>query len=442
MSSHVSPREHEQLAERLEARRRELLAVSFTYPPSALPRAVQVTRLLKHLRASTTLVCADHDEKEARQDPALVAAAEEFLERIVRVSFSSPAWRKRAGGIAYRLNLPIWNRTPDSYRTWKRPVLKAIEMLTGPQQKIYHPDILVTFGAPMSDHLIGLELKRRYRWPWVAHFSDPWADNPFNRHDPLTGALNVSLERKVAKAADRLVFTSQETLDLVMSKYATELRRKARVLPHAFEPELYEASRQNDDAQHVTIRYLGDLYGGRTPGPLFNALARLMASEPELLSDVSFELIGPTYDLPLEKLGLRSLPEGLVSVKPPVSYHASLSLMSTADGLLVIDAPAEKSVFLPSKLIDYIGAGRPILGLTPPGTSARLINQLGGWCADPSDVNAMTGALRSFIRFLRDHRESGQNASWGSPDVRTRYESSIVAKAFEKILDETLQSAR
>jgi hypothetical protein len=43
-----------------------------------------------------------------------------------------------------------------------------------------------------------------------------------------------------------------------------------------------------------------------------------------------------------------------------VGYQESLKLMSEADALLVIDAPADQSVFLPSKLIDYIGAGRPI----------------------------------------------------------------------------------
>nr|MBA2734039.1 exosortase/archaeosortase family protein [Acidobacteriota bacterium] len=44
---------------------------------------------------------------------------------------------------------------------------------------------------------------------------------------------------------------------------------------------------------------------------------------------------------------LGDLPEGLVVVKPPIKYLESLSLMASADGLLVIDAPAEKSVFLP-----------------------------------------------------------------------------------------------
>ncbi|HEX8097771.1 MAG TPA: hypothetical protein VF507_07025, partial [Pyrinomonadaceae bacterium] len=65
-----------------------LLAVSFTYPPLALPRAVQVARLLKHLSLGTVLVCADYDERGVRKDSTLVADAEGFLKKVLRVPFS------------------------------------------------------------------------------------------------------------------------------------------------------------------------------------------------------------------------------------------------------------------------------------------------------------------------------------------------------------------
>ena len=411
-----------------------LLALSFTYTPSALPRAVQVARLLKHLRYPATLVCADYEEKDTRQDQTMVVAAEAFLDKVLRIPFSIPAWKNRLNGIAYRFNLPVWNKTPDQQRSWKSSVLRSIEAYVRDER--YCPDVLVTFGAPMSDHLIGLELKRRYGWPWVAHFSDPWADNPFHNYDPLTRAMNISLERKVATAADRLIFTSQETLDLVMQKYTEELRPKARVLPHAFDAELYERSNAQQNSE-LTIRHLGDLYGRRTPKPLFSALSRLLSSNPSTLRDVSFELIGPTYDLALDKLGLGNLPEGLVVVKPPVKYLESLALMASADGLLLVDAPADKSVFLPSKLIDYLGAGRPILGLTPPGAAATLINQLGGWVADPADLNAAAKMTEAFLSALRRSRENATD-TWGTASIRKKYEASEVAGEFGRILRELL----
>lgn len=411
-----------------------ILAVSYTYSPSSLPRAIQVGRLLKHLPNPAVLVCADYDEKDVRQDKTMVAESEAFLEKALRVSFPIPAWKNRLNGIAHRFNLPVWNKTPDQQRSWKNSVLKAIEAYV--RSESYRPDVLVTFGAPMSDHLIGLELKRRYGWPWIVHFSDPWADNPFHNYDPLTRAMNISLERKVVNAADRVIFTSQETLDLVMHKYAGELRGKARVLPHAFDGALYETSNDQENSK-LTIRHLGDLYGRRTPRPLFSALSRILSSNPSSLKDVRFELIGPTYDLALDKLGLGDLPEGLVAVISPVKYLESLSLMASADGLLLVDAPAEKSVFLPSKLIDYVGAGRPILGLTPPGAAATLINQLGGWVADPADLSATVEMTDAFLSHLRRGREKATEP-WGAASIRKKYEAAQVANEFGRILQELL----
>ena len=347
-----------------------LLAVSFAYPPSALPRAVQVSRLLKNLRARTTLVCADHDEKGVRKDQTLVVDSEAFLENCIRVPFTHHALKYFVSRVAYRLNLPAIDKVPDHFRSWKPAVLSAVDSFSRSQK--YVPDVLATFGFPMSDHLIGLELKRRLGVPWVAHFSDPWVDNPFTRHDPLTRRLNLSLENQVFEVADRLVFTSEETLDLVMSKYPRSLRAKAHVVAHSYDPEQFPA-RVNGKEGQLVIRYLGDLYTPRSPEPLFRAVAHMLDDHPILKSYVRFEIVGTTYDLNLASMGLNALPDGMIAVKPSVKYLDSLELMANSDGLLVIDAPADISVFLPSKLIDYVGAGRPILGITPRGTAADLI---------------------------------------------------------------------
>ena len=107
--------------------------------------------------------------------------------------------------------------------------------------------------------------------------------------------------------------------------------------------------------------------------------------------------------------------------------------MIEADALLVLDAPAEASVFLPSKLIDYIGARRPIFGITPPGVSASLIRELGGEVADPGDAHAIADGLSRVIRSLRrgEFRDS-----WGDESVRARYSASVVARRMEDLIAE------
>jgi hypothetical protein len=190
-----------------------------------------------------------------------------------------------------------------------------------------------------------------------------------------------------------------------------------------------------DDA--LRVRYVGNFYGTRTPAPLLRALAALHSSDPSSLDRVFFELVGVTDPNIVESCGAGGLPAGVVSVGPPVGYGESLRLMTEADGLLIIDAPADVSVFLPSKLIDYVGAGRPVLGLTPRGAAARLITRLGGWVADPSDDAAGAAALRSFLDFLRRRRDEGGGV-WGEPDVRREYEAAHLAEQFDETFRELL----
>ncbi|HUQ31806.1 MAG TPA: glycosyltransferase [Pyrinomonadaceae bacterium] len=410
----------------------ELLAVSFSYPPLAYPRSVQVARLLKHLKFRTVLVCAD--ERGARLDPTIEPDAEAHLRACLRLPFSIQGWRKQVNRVSARLGLPLWNKRPDEYVSWKPGALKAVKDYA--QANAYAPDLVVTFGQPMSDHLVGLELKKLYGVPWVAHFSDPWTDNPFNRYDSLTRRVNLSLERKVMQTADRLIFTSAETIDLVMAKYPVAWRDKARVLPHSFDSSLYPSS-QEDSRPGITIRYIGEFYGKRTPAPLIQTLRAMLAANPQLLEGVCFESIGPLNPETLAGLGLEELPEGLVHIRPSVNYEESLRLAATANGLLIIDAPAKRSVFLPSKLIDYIGAARPILAFTPQGTAASVIEDLGGWVADPTNLEAMKKALKAFLMHLSQTRDEPLKV-WGEPQIREAYEASVVADSFENMLRELL----
>jgi glycosyltransferase involved in cell wall biosynthesis len=436
----------------------ELLAVSFNFPPLAYPRSGQVARLLKHLSLSTTVLCAD--ERGARRDPTLEPDAEARMRACLRVPFPAHGSRRLASRLAARLRLPVRGKIPDEYRSWGRPALKALRAFAAAND--YRPDIVATFAQPMSDHLVGLKLKELYGAPWLAHFSDPWVGNPFDRRDALARRINLALERRVLERADLVVFTSEETVEMVMSKYPAAWKTKARVLPHSFEPSLYArrdsgtgeaiggdggteetvggAGEEGDGVKHeergqIVVRYLGEFYGRRTPRPLVATLRAILADAPRLLEGVRFELVGPVSEGAREEAAIESLPEGLVVTRPPVSYRESLRLATEADGLIIIDAPAARSVFLPSKLVDYLGAARPILGLTPPGASANLISELGGWAADPSDSAAMRRATEEFLSFLSGAR-AARSRPWGDPRVRARYEARAVAESFAEMLRE------
>ena len=417
--------------------RPKLLAVSYGFPPLPSPRSIQVSRLLKSLDASVSVVSAD--ETGAKTDVTIEPDVESRLERCLRIPFSPKRSNTLAAKLLSQLSRPVRsfrNATPDQYKSWLQPTAAAIADLI--EVGGYRPDALVTFAQPFTDHLIGKELKQNFGIPWIAHFSDPWVDNPFIDLNILTRGANRELENQVVRNADLVVFTSNETRDLVMKKYGEDDKNKARVLPHCFDPDRYRTTSDANPRNEIVIRHLGDFYGPRSPLPLIRALIAISESKPGVLDCVRFELVGLVDDSLVAKAINGRLPANLITVRRAVPYQESLDLMSTADGLLVVDAASDLSVFLPSKLIDYIGSGRPVFGVTPAGAARNLIRELGGPVADPREIDEVVDQLAKFIQLLRDRRRGSQSDIWGNEDVRSGYEAGHVAAKFMEMLNETI----
>ena len=126
---------------------------------------------------------------------------------------------------------------------------------------------MVTWSQWHAIHLVGVALKRRFpKLPWVAHFSDPWADNPFAPYRWIMRHYDRRQEFKVYRLADRLSFTSRETIDLVFSDNRAHFRAKAMELPHAFETALYPSAQPLKEGP-LKLRSLGAFYGARSPEP-------------------------------------------------------------------------------------------------------------------------------------------------------------------------------
>lgn len=416
-----------------------VLAISFPFPPMALPRSIQVARLLSGLGSAVTLICAETDA--IKLDGTIYPDAEREIEKLVRVKFTAPLLGKQFGRVLYRLSRKRWNeryRNPDQYRSWSTPVLETVTGLLEIEKPRF--DCIVTFGQPFTCHMIGLELKRRLNLPWVAYFSDPWIENQFNEYDPHARELNLRSESLVLQQADMVLMNSRETIDLVFSKYPVELKDKARVLPHAFDEELFKEV-SSPASGRLLIRHIGEFYGPRTPYPVLRALLHGRKVDSTRYEDVTFEFIGP-YDLGPELDEILSnplLPD--VRFGGRISYLESLAAMGQSDGLLLIDAPSEQSVFLPSKLIDYIGSGKPICGITPPGTANSLIREIGGLAADPMDIESIEKVLADFVDQVRERKHSADRLPWGRPDVRSRFARAAVQSQFSRYLVECVRSS-
>lgn len=401
-----------------------LFVLSWSFPPMPQPRAVQVGRMVAHMAADAVTVICSLPGKHASNGPPMPARPGLVVEHV------SDAVPEAFLRLAERLWRGLGQR-PDPQRgfAW----LAARRLLR--RHRVERDDTLITFGQPMSDHLAGLRVKQATGCRWIAHFSDPWVDNPFRRPDPASLAVNERQEAAVVAAADRLVFTSEETLDLFARRYREAIRDRGRVIPHAYDPALVPPRTARDG--QLVVRHLGNFYGERSPLPVVEAARRLAAREPDFVRQVRFEFVGAMDNELKQWLAGQSMPDN-VAFLPAVPYEASLALMSEADLLLLVEAPFEDSPFLPSKLVDYIAAGAPVLAVSPEGAAARVVRRLGGQVVRPDDAEAVADALRLAL----DEARTFRGRVWGEAAERARYALDRVAASMDALVRELEKDAR
>lgn len=271
--------------------------------------------------------------------------------------------------------------------------------------------------------------KQRENVRWIAQFSDPWANNPIERNW-LRALWGKWREPATVESADYIVHSSRYSLDLMMKGRSTSISNKTRVIPHAFDEALYP-SRLRTDNSPLVIRYVGTFFGKRTPETLFLALSELFSRRSDLKGVFRIELIGNVPGYMLRTPSARALPPGTVINRDSVDYMKSLELMYDADILLLIEADVRQNLFLPSKLADYIGAHRPIVGLVPPGASQDALNTLGGWHSVPSDISGISMALERAL----DHVSSDNfGTSWCNEEYRRSLCSQVIAEKYSRMI--------
>jgi glycosyltransferase involved in cell wall biosynthesis len=407
---------------------KRLLAISWDMPPLSGPRAVQVSRTLKHLVPlgwESTAVCFGPRSQRYLQDPELAARLSAPAGvTLVRVPSLEERWVFRA---LWRIVPPI-KMLPDEKWVWIAPASRVARRLAAERPF----DVLVSFAQPWSDHLIGLRVHRATGLPWVAHFSDPWIDSPYLRGRPWQRRIWRRMEQDVIRHATALVFVNAQTADRVMCKYPEVWRTKAHVVPHGFDQAARRSPSPAPDEGPLRLVYTGRFYEGiRTPEPLLRSLAALMKRRP-LAHDLRVTFVGtpvPAHARLAERLGLN----GLVEFTGRVPFAESARLAASGDVLLVIDAPAEDSLFLPSKLIDYLPLGKPILGLTPrAGATADVLRLLDQPIVAPDDEAGIASAIEMLIA----RKRGGELAVPAAFDAAAaHYDIRATTRAFADILE-------
>lgn len=293
---------------------------------------------------------------------------------------------------------------PDEMVTWVPHAVAAAKAQFGSRP----PDAVLSMAPRFSAHLAGERLGRLWDVPWVAEFQDPFVGNIFlTWPTPVHKVAAAILERRWAQRAASIITTTHLLRDALAARHGLP-PEKLHVISNGYDP--VEPDPVALDQGHFHIVHCGQFYGGRMPDHFLEAIAALARRRPDLADRIRVHFVGPP-NARVERLSRRLGLTRIVSSEGIVPYARSLGWMRAADLLLLVKhvSPAAAAQ-VPTKLYDYLSAGKPILALAHEGEMAQVLRRArAGIVVSPTDARAISQAVesladgRALADFAPDH---------------------------------------
>ena len=150
-------------------------------------------------------------------------------------------------------------------------------------------------SPPWSVHIIALFLKRLCRKRWVMDLRDPIygisGDGRKRSRSFLIESFNKSLEKLLIRNADVVVCNCEEIREYYRQRY--EKKRFEVILNSYDQNDFVRGIEKRKGRDRIIIRYVGELYETiRTPDAFLRASAELLREEPMLKEKLSIAFIG------------------------------------------------------------------------------------------------------------------------------------------------------
>jgi glycosyltransferase involved in cell wall biosynthesis len=396
----------------MEAR---VLCLSYNCPPAIDPQAILIGKMIPAWAEAGLFTVVLTSEHPHSWNPPV------------------PAYGVGRPPLRHTLGSTTLGRAVSRYLEARKWVDLGMKLLSD-----HHLNLIFSFSNPAKTNIFGAELASRTGAPFVSHFSDPWADNLLRPIRGVRAWRTRRAESRVVTRSARIVFTNTAAQQLVMGKYSGRDRDRARVIPHCFRQADYPASSPRHSG--YILAHVGTFFAGREPNCLLAALRILLEREKWLGQSLRVRLVGavgPSEAYPRDRLvGLLEEYEvsHLVEILPVLPYKESLAEMCRADCLVVVDVELPSSPYLPSKVVDYAGSGKPVLAISSPSSpTSKFVEAIGGEAFSHSQPEALAERLGELIQGRRLDLRA---------EAASKYEVRQTTESWRTVFLEALASGR
>ena len=321
-------------------------------------------------------------------------------------------------------------------------------------------DAIMTRSLLPESQYVGIKIHEMDKdIPWIISLNDPIANNPYetyvyflqNRHrivrdfylnaphfflNKIAPLINrpsfkklaelYKLETRVINEADLVLTPCLEQAKFIM--YDKELfDKKSLIVPHSYESSFYKKNVKRDDDKFV-FSFIGHSDNLRSLIPVVKAVNILKDINPNILKKIKVKFVG-NVPQEVEDMIYVFFLQNVFSIEKPCDYFESLKLMQSSDCLIHVDAKffhlENGSIFFAAKIADYLGAKKPILGITNKNCPAgKIIEKCGGICCNDDPYDIAKNMVYIVENEIKINEEEAQ-----------KYDAKIVSKNFDDELD-------
>lgn len=404
----------------LRARERPLriTLVSQYFPPEVGATQSRMQSFAEYLAErghEVTVVCEFPNHPQGVFPP-------EYRKRVIEDDRSNP----------YRV-LRVWVRASHekTQKTRMAFYLSYMAMATAVTPMIPRPDVVVATSPPLFAGVAGYAISRLTGAPLVLDIRDLWPAAAVSLNQISTGAT-----LRAAEALERMLYRRAAAVVAVTQPFTNHIDRirergpKTALIPNGTLELFFSAngrvSRESLGAREgkLLVTFAGT-HGIAQALPSVLDAAALVADA----ADLAFVGDGPLKQHLIELAEERRL--GNVHFHPQRPLEEIPGILAASDALLVpLSAHPTFVDFVPSKMIDYMAAGRPII-LAAAGESARILERAGaGYAVEPERPEALAAAIR---RLAADPADAAERGARGRAFAATRLRS-VQAERLERVL--------
>jgi glycosyltransferase involved in cell wall biosynthesis len=274
-----------------------------------------------------------------------------------------------AEGVAWRVGLRDHLRQWEF--SWMEPAVTAGLRLI----EQYKPAAILATGPPFETLKAGWTLHDKTGLPLVADFRDPWTYGVLWHPGHAARARRErDWEARVVRDASRVLVVTPSMQRTMKETYPAAAGKVDLVMNGYEDLDVPSVSPPTD---RFVLSYIGSVMERRLPAVLFEGLRRLRTGHPDAAGQVRVQLIGPNLGVssPTDRIRHEQL-EDMVEWLGPVTHQQSRERMRSSHVLLHIESTAMYAVS--GKLFEYLAAGRPVVGMTPPGSDDEwFLNESG-----------------------------------------------------------------